>query len=400
MCIAALSAAGVFVFNYFLTGQFQFHSVEFKGYVGNLPIADAAWRALLDFIDLIRQIALGQPAGSPIRATFATPFLGALLAWIGVLAFDWHTRGLRFAGWLLGCLLGLLSVASGGWQGMNFDRYLAWLLPTGFVFVSCGIMKVSSDTKINMCWVAVAALVIAFQCLGTAAAFCYFVGASRITQLDYETVASMNDAIADKDGGVGGPDVVGSAYLLDGRKIFHLSGFYSPAFRSRNIVCNLEVLSHEPENRFTYWLSNSPKPMLGNWDATPIMSEQVFQGLNKFSLWKSDWTLPDAALKPVSTNAPIARLTLADSIDVGYLKDEKRTEFAVNYRLPGLSYLAFAMDGECDSTRLVDVGVPSSAGRTCAYGSNPVRTPSRSRGWRPRRRVSGRTGMRRRRRWP
>ena len=168
----------------------------------------------------------------------------------------------------------------------------------------------------------------------------------------------MNESLTGCEGGVGGLGAVGSAYLLGGKRISHLSGFYSPAFRSRDTTCNLEVIKHESENRFTYWLSRSLEPMLGIWNATPLTTNQVFQGLNKFSLWETDWTLLDAALKPVSTNAPLARLTLVDSVDVGYLKDEKRAEFAVNYRLPGLSYLAFAMDGECDGTRLVDVGRP------------------------------------------
>ncbi len=358
VAVAALSTVGVFVFNYFLTGQIQFHSVEFKGYFGNRPFADAAWATLSDFFVMIRQLAFGQPGGSATRATFAIPFLGAFFAWLGVLFFDWRKKTVHLAGWILAGLLGFLSVASGGWQGTNVDRYLAWLLPTGLVFVSSGIMQISAWTDGKVRWETIAAFAMAFQCAGTVAALSLFGSAARIVQLDYETVVSMNDALADREGEVGGPLAVGYAYLLDGRRIFHLAGLYSPAFRSRDTTCNLEVVKHEPENRFAYWLSRSPKPMLGIWDASSLGSEQVFQGLNKFSLWKTDWTLLDAALRPVSTNAPIAGLALVDSIDVGYLKDEARTSFMVNYRLPGLSYLAFAMDGECDGTRLVDVGRP------------------------------------------
>ena len=358
VCVAALSAVGVFIFNYCLTGQFQFHSVEFKGYFGNRPFADAIWATLSDFFIMIRQLAFGQPAGSATRATFAIPFLGAIFAWLGVLFFDWRKKVIHLVGWILAGLLGILSVASGGWQGTNVDRYLAWLLPTGLIFVSNGIVQIADWTKGKVRWVAIAAFAMAFQCAGTVAALSLFGSAARIVQLDYETIVSMNDALADRKGEVGGPLAVGYAYLLDGKRIFHLAGLYSPAFRSRDTTCNLEVIKHEHENRFAYWLSRSPTPMLGSWNATPLTTNQVFQGLNKFSLWKTNWKLLDSALKPISTNAPLSGLMLVDSVDVGYLKDEKRAEFAVNYRLPGLSYLAFAMDGECDGTRLVDVGRP------------------------------------------
>ena len=358
VCVAALSAVGVFVFNYCLTGQFQFHSVEFKGYFGNLFFAEAAWKTCSDLLTMLRQLALGQPEGSPTRATFSIPFLGAIFAWIGVLFFNWRRHTLHFAGWIVAILLGLLSVASGGWQGTNIDRYLAWLLPTGLIFVSCGIMQLADWTKGRLRWEAIAAFVMAFQGAAAVATLSLFDCASRMTQLDFETVSSMSEVFDEGNGEVGGSGAAGYAYLLNDRRIVHLSGLYSPAFRSRVISCNLEILKHEADKRFVYWLATGQKPMLGNWEATPLTSEQIFQGLNKLSLWKTDWTLLDASLKPVSTNAPINGLVLADSVDVGYLRDEKRTSFAVNYRLPGLSYLAFAMDGECDGKRIVDIGRP------------------------------------------
>jgi hypothetical protein len=358
VCIAALSAVGVFVFNYCLTGQFQFHSVEFKGYFGNLPFADAVWTTISDFLTMLRQLVLGQPADNAVRTTFSIPFLGALFAWIGLISFTWRRRPLHFAGWLLASLLSLLSVASGGFQGTNFDRYLAWLLPTGLIFTSYGIIKMADWSIGKAPWEILATAVITFQCFGAFASLSWFGSASRKTQLDYETFASMKEALALSDGDIGGTGSVGGGYLLGNKRIFHIPGYYTPAFRSRDITCNIEVIKHEPENRFDYWLSNSSKPMLVSWDAKSLAGEQVFQGLNRYSLWKADWTLLDAALNPVATNTPIAELALADRVDVGYLRDEKRTGFKVNYRLPGLSYLAFAMDGECDGTHLVDVGRP------------------------------------------
>ena len=358
VCVAAISVVGVFAFNYLLTGQFQFHSVEFKGYFGNLSFLDAVWMTLVDFIAMVRQLTLGQPAGSSIRATFAIPFLGALFAWIGVFTFDWHSRGPRSAGWLLACLLGLLSVASGGWQGTNFDRYLAWLLPTGFVFASHGIIQVAEWAKERLSWEVVTLFAIVFQCVGAIAAIGWFGKNAQDNQLDYETYDSMAKALASNDGDIGSMGSVGGAYLFHGKAIRHLQGLYSPAFRARETICALEILAHEVQNRFDYWLSFSQKPTFVNWEALPLTDEQVFQGLNRFSLWKTDWTCLTSALRPVSTNAPIVNLALADSVDVGYLRDERRTEFAVNYRLPGLSYLAFAKDGECDGTRIVDVGRP------------------------------------------
>ena len=358
VCVAALSAVGLFVFKYCLTGQCQFHSIEFKGHFVNLPTSDAVWATITDSISMLRQLVLGQPAGSATRATFAMPFLGAVFCWVGVLRFDWRKGGLPFAGWLLSCLVSLLSVASGGMQGTNFDRYIAWLLPTCLIFVSYGILQMADWIKDRASWEAVAALVILFQFTGAISALSWFASASRHGQIAYETTGSAAAAIEGEKGDVGGAGAVGGAYLFEGRRVYHLSGYYSPAFRSREQICNAEVLKHEPENRFVYWFSASRRPMLGFFDVTSLVGEQVFQGLNGFSLWKADWTRLDNACMPCATNSPVVGLALVDRVDVGYLRDEKRTGFAVNYRLPGLSYLAFAMDGECGGTRLFDVGRP------------------------------------------
>ncbi len=356
--VAALSAGGVFVFNYFLTGQFQFHSVEFKGYFGNMPLADAMLATMIDFTAMLRQLALGQPSGSIAREVYMMPFLGAILGVAGFLTFNWRKRGVSINCWLIACLLSLVSVASSGWQGTNFDRYLAWLLPTGLVFASHGIVKIEELTRGGISHGKVAAIPVLLQLVGAVAAIGWFAKGSRLGQFDYETYIAANDAIASTRGDVGAAFSVGGAYLFDGRRTMHLRGYYSPAFRAREPICNLEVVKHEPDNRFDYWLAQTPKPYLCAWDASPLADKQVFQGMNQFSLWKTDWTLLDAALWPCTTNAPIGGLTISDGIDVGYLRDEQRTKFAVNYRMPGLSYLAFAMNGECDGTRLVDVGRP------------------------------------------
>ncbi len=357
VCIAALSAAGVFVFNYFLTGQFQFHSVEFKGYFGNQPFSDALASTMTDFLTMVRQLLLGQPADGSVRTTFFLPLFGALFAWIGVFSFHWRRGVLPLAGWLLACLICILSVASGAWQETNFDRYLAWLMPTGLAFIAAGTARVADWTRGKIRWEAMACLVVAFQCAGAVALLGLSAKAARMFQLDYETCEAM-EAAMDGKGAVGLDRWGGAAYPFGERTIRHLSGFYSPAFRNRETVCNLEMLKHERENRFAYWFSTSSNPALANWGAFPLVTNQVFQGLNQFTLWKTDWTCLDLARKPCATNLSLDGLVLADRVDVGYVCDEKRTDFSVNYRLPGISYRAFAMDGECDGKTLVEVGRP------------------------------------------
>ena len=358
VCVAAISALGVFTFNYLLTGQHQFHSVEFKGYFGNLPLADATLATLIDFLAMLRQLLLGQPAGSIARETYMTPFFGAILGLAGFLTFNWRKHGVSTYCWLLACLLSLASVASSGWQGTNFDRYLAWLLPTGLIFTSHGIVTVAELPRCGIRYERVAVIPILLQLVSAVAAIGWFAKGSRLGQIDYETYVAINEAIASTDGDVGVAFSVGGAYLFDGRRTRHLRGYYSPAFRAREPICNLEVIKHEADKRFDYWLAKTPKLDLSDWDATPLTEKQVFQGMNQFSLWKTDWTSLDAALGPCTTNAPIGGLTISDRVDVGYLHDEQRTQFRVNYRLPGLSYLPFAMDGECEGTRIVDVGRP------------------------------------------
>lgn len=352
------SALFVFIFNYILTGQYQFHSVEFKGYLGNMPFFDAVQHIVQDLMTMVQQLLLGMPGDNLLRSCFILPLIGAVIGWTGFITFNWYRRDAhwKLCGWILASALGFASVASGGWQGTNLDRYLAWLFPTGFIFLAYGISWTSRHLNMRCAPVCLSLLIIGFQCFGAFSSMCWFATTSQQSQLDYETAKSMDQCITSGKT-VGLSALGGVAYLLNDKRIKHLSGIYSPQFRNRLPVKNIELLKHEPSARFDFWFFADSSMNYCGADVSGIATNQLFQGLNGWRLFETDWSELDGAVSPNAQEVPEGK-SLSARVDVGYSKEELESGFKVNYRLPGLNYRNFASRCFLHGKKILDVGIP------------------------------------------
>lgn len=353
-----ISSAALFAFNYLLTGHCQFGSVEFKGYFGNWPFFDAVQSFVKDLMAMAQQILLGMPGGNLSRSCLIFPLLGAIAGWTGFILYPWNTRdpSWKLAGWILAASFGFASVASGGWQGTNLDRYLAWLIPTGYIFIAHCMTWLGSRFPSTKAGLLSALMLLGFQCFSAATSACWHASASLQTQMDYEIAKSAAKLIPE-EATVGLASYCGIAYTFENPQLRHLSGIYSPVYRGRHPVKNIELLKHEPSTRFDYWFFTDSSTGLFGADVSGIAAEQVFQGLNGFRYFKTNWAELDDAISPDEIVIPEGK-RLADRVDVGYVKDEEKSAFAVNYRLTGLSYKVFPSRRHLGGRTILDIGIP------------------------------------------
>lgn len=358
LCLGITSSLGVFIFNYYLTGVFQFHSIEYKGYFKRHGFFIALQMSLDDLVQICRHILLCIPGENANRSIYAFPLLGAVAAIFGIVAEKWDftSRYWKMATWGLACLFGITSVAVSGWQNTNLDRYLAWIFPFGIIFVAKGITVLSEKTKRTDLYYLLLSVFVIFQCISAAGFISRFAFSSRYCQQHYDSLLSMGEII-ETDKTIGSAKS-SSAYALKGNRLKHLSGLYSPEFRSPSPYLNIEVLKHRPESRFDYWEFDTSRPEIGGYDVSAIATNQIFTGIEGTALYTTSWKALDNALCPC-TNL-INRLSLSARMDVGFSSDEKKASFKVFSRLQNLEYFPFVMTGTYSNTNniLIDVGIP------------------------------------------
>lgn len=358
LVLGVLSSLGVLLFNLCLTGIIQFHSIEFKGYFKQLDFFSALIMSLDDLVKMGRHMLLGLPGENTNRSLYAFPLLGALASIFGILSRRWElsSRTWKLLTWCLACALGITSVAISGWQNTNIDRYLAWIFPIGIVFVASGITTLAEQVKRNDLYWVLTSVFVAFQCIGAIGFMARFALTSRSSQQYYDSKLSMAQNI--KENQTVGSIRSSTAYALNGNRLKHLAGLYSPEFRSLNSYLNIEVLKHNPSSRFDLWEFETSSPRLRGYDVSAIATNQIFTGIEGLSLYTTSWEALDNAIAPTTT--AVDDRALSARIDVGFLKEERKASFKVRSRLHNLEYQPFVMTGTyADSTnRLIDVGIP------------------------------------------
>lgn len=358
LCLGIASSLGVFLFNFYLTGTFQFHSIEFKGYFKRQDFFTALQMSLDDLIQMGRHMLLGMPGENSNRALYAFPLLSTLVAIWGVTSekWDFSSRTWKVGTWCLACLFGIVSVAVSGWQNTNLDRYLAWVFPIGVIFVARGISVLSEKTMRTDLYYLMLSVFVIFQSISSAGFISRFAFSSRYCQQHYDSLLSMGKNI-EREKTVG--SVKSSmAYALNGNRVKHLSGIYSPEFRTPTPYSNIEVLKHTPKSRFDLWEFDTASPEFGGYDVSVIATNQVYAGIDGTSLYTTSWEALDNALCP-NTNI-VKQLTLSSRVDVGFRLEEKKSSFKVSSRLLNLEYQPFVMTGSYanSSNSLIDVGIP------------------------------------------
>ena len=320
------SCGGVFALNYFLTGHAQFASVANKGYFKTLPFAAAADKAALDVLRMLKDYLFGLAASSP-RDMFLIPLLSAIFMWIGILRYPWRQKGLSgFMLLLLAGAGGFLSVAQSGWQGTNFDRYLAWIAPMFLVFLAEGIAAVTGYCKGRSAIPALpAAVCLAFSLCTAGVAVFRFNRSSANSNL-LRLFAKEIDAQLPVTASIGAFGGSGIVYDLGKRPYRHLWGIYSQEFFVKTEASALEILKNEPEKRFDYWfLTPDQTAMAFGANMKSCCGENILTGPDGMEIRGTSWDAFDRARRPQAAVPSGKRLVCR--VDVGYEADEKATDY-------------------------------------------------------------------------
>ncbi len=327
--IAVGSILGVLCLNYYLSGLLGFSSVANKGHFVFMPFSTGVILTISDFIRLLKVFFLGLPPALFSRNFHLIPLLGAIFLWLGVFTHEWRRDGWwKGAGWLLAGLFSIVSVAFGGCEGQNMDRYLAWFLPTIFIFVSNGAAWFAERLNTTVARIAPALILVLYAAMSAVADVMLFHDTSAYADV-VRSFASACEATLPAKASLGVFGRCGVAYQMSPRKVRHLSGIYSPEFKVGRPPQVLEILKHESDKRFEYWYLNEDEDRLflfssGKTDFDAI-GKTVLAGPQSHALRKADWSIFDAA---TDVPAPSEKgRELVTRVDVCYDPDEKSSNY-------------------------------------------------------------------------
>ncbi len=350
--VGLASIAGVFALNFWITGHLQFSSVSNKGYFLTEPFGVAVQKTAADAIEIVRSIVLGQPI-SPPRTFYAIPFLSAAFLWVGVLVHDWRHRSVRHDFTLLVAAFGsVICVAQSGWQNSNMDRYMAWIVPLCVMFSAEGMYWGYDRLKgISSAACLICLLPIAFSiAMGLVFMALFHACSSKSERLPM--FARDMDRILPQNSSFGCIGSCGLTYFLSQRRCAHLVGIYSPEFRGKNLLENLEILKNEPATRFDYWFM-APDDMYPDGLKT-AQGRQIAVGPDGYEVNLANWKPFDAGLSP-KADIPSGK-QLVCKLDVGYDRDERKYRYEVVPRYLLNPYPALGMVAKCGDEKMFDTG--------------------------------------------
>ncbi len=328
LVLAILSSIGVFTLNYAITGHAQFSSVAYKGYFKTLPFAEAVIQTANDFLKIANSYLFGLATSSP-RNFMLPVLLSSVFIWLGLLAHPWRKReshALHIL--LLGALGGILTVAQSGWQGTNFDRYLAWAFPLLVIFFTEGLTVFTLKHAKSFPGILIppATCLIFFACTAIVAMCQFNFGASFTDR--YRQFAAEIDATFPPDTSFASLDASGIAYKLGQRPFHNLSGIYSPQFFAKSTPSVFEILKNNELSRFNYWiLSPELSTMIPNTHLTSCCGENILTGPDGYEVRKADWSAFNHARTPHVKIPQDKRLVCR--LDVGYEAHESAADYQV-----------------------------------------------------------------------
>ena len=351
--IGLLSLALLPLFNILLTGTPNFQAVATKGYFNLFPFADAVMSTVTDFLVIVRDLFLGQPGSFP-RMSYSAPFLTSLLALAGLCMRHWRKdehADMAIFFWGMGALLSIACVAQSGWQGLGYDRYLSWCLPLWLLFAVSGTSFAASKFGPAAGWIPLVVIGGLLVCGST-----YAVAEFRIDSLKRQ-LAWEDDIAAARllhwDDAIGS-DSASFAYAMEGHRVCHLVGFYSPAFFRKEKTANFELLKHNPDLRFDWWYFTSREESLLGADISALATNPRTTSVGGRHISRADWSALDAARFPYAsvTNG----IKLIDSLDVVHEADEVAHGYETYCRVHGLWLHPFARSGTINGKTIFEAG--------------------------------------------
>lgn len=333
--IALISTVFVFAFNFYLTGRFQFDSVAHKGYFKTQPLPDAIGTTYISFVDLLKTYFLGLAQKTPFVYLYA-PLVSGLLFFWGMATRKWHDTMDNGLGTLILAGLGsFFLVATSGWQGVNFDRYLVWAIPLVLMIVSEGAVSLAECKHLKNVKALPFLVLLGFTaCSAVVTIAISYSSAKRISsEFEYYSACENLMAAEDKEAGSQTPRAVGGlscggAYYFGSRRFVHFAGLYSPAFFDYyRLQTAMELLKNRPELRPTYLITEGMNSLV-----SPELQEQVYGRILSVGpseddfLRLADWSAFERGAQ--IPEAPEGK-SLTARLDVGYLPDEHACDYEV-----------------------------------------------------------------------
>lgn len=347
--IGVLSVFAVFLFNYILTGHFQFSSVAGKGYFVVLPFERAAFNTIGDLMSIFKAVFLGVSAGMP-RDVLTIPVLGGVLLCLGIGTFCWRrANAFGLSVMVLAAFGGILNVAQSGWQGTNMDRYLVWMMPIWIVLVAQGTIAVVDRIPKTISLMPVAAVVF-FTLVGTISGPVMFCMASKSEDCS-RYYGKACEEVMPKGASYGSLGACAMLYYCSPRRCAHLTGIYSSEFSPKNYMDNLERLRNEPGTRFDYWITGPTTIAVLGEECAKHLGEVVLPGPGSETLIKADWTM----FEPRKETEHDGRKLVA-KLDLGYERDEKAADYHIITRWGYEVFEPFAQYGMLNGRAVFDIG--------------------------------------------
>lgn len=325
---AILSSIGVFALNYAITGHAQFSSVANKGYLKTLPFAEAVIQTASDLLQLLNSYLLGLATSSP-RSLMLPVFLAAAFIWMGFISYPWRrneTQSLYVL--ILGVVGGILTVAQSGWQGTNFDRYLAWAFPLLIIFLAEGLtaFTLKNAKTFPGVFIPYAACLVFFACAAFVSMCQFNCGACFSDR--YRIFAAEIDATLPPNASVASLGASGIAYKLGKRPFHNLSGIYSPQFSAKTTSSVFEIIKNAGKAPFDYWiLSPEISTAIPNANLTSCCGENILTGPDGYEVRKAEWSAFNHARSPHISIPQDKHLVCR--VDVGFEADEKNANYEV-----------------------------------------------------------------------
>jgi len=368
--LGLLSVAAVFLLNDLLTGTWQFSSVQGKGHFAIEPFFCAVRSSFHDAMTMLRQLFLGFSSGS-FREMMFFPVLGAVCLWYHVFHRDYRDFTAREAIFLLAAAGGFATVATSGWQGTNFDRYLAWMMPVAVIWTARGAVELGARLN-GFARFLPSALILLFGCVGAVMSAIHFRLACEQTEIA-RAFYERCESVLPKGASVGGYGNAAAVYWLSPRRYVHLYGIYTPALKTKNLLSAFEILKYEPASRFDYWLyEEGVEGDLVPESARAIFGETVLAGPQGRALRKADWTFFDAARETPAV--PAKGLSCKARVDVGYESDERAADYQVHGAFAQRAPEPVIRLDELGGRKLVEVGrVVTGSDEMTAVGLQPGR---------------------------
>jgi hypothetical protein len=354
VALALLSSAAVLGFNWLLTGMTQYQSVYHKGHFKAYDFGGAVAKTLADLTQMMRELFFG--VATNIRQHYFVPVVGAVLAWLGMAVRPWRrTDAWKEAWWFIACMVSILLVATSGWQVLNLDRYLSWLLPIWLVYAAEGATFLSSrlpgDTFRHLPQV----VLVGYQIMSLVMAAGIFYSSSLEHQRICDFFSTVHRQMPARltTGGVGASGLV---YCMPGRSFRHMSGIVSPDLLSSDPVLNIERLKYHPELRFDVWIAAYKQSKLES--AKQLLGEPIQIGIHNEAVYLMNWKSLDAAIRPVDPDVlkKLQGWTLVDQVDVGYPEEETRTRYASFAGERGVTADPIIVSGKIGTNALTEVG--------------------------------------------